>query len=136
MGDPVKVQVEGKSETQQSRASGCCSKSYERPVLIHTHLWKLVAGLLHTKSKYTYFLPHYQFIFENKILCLSIQTLHTWFPFISICVILFLDIGMQVGGRARESPETGDPVRATKTVCCTIRISLNYRGHGDPLKNY
>jgi hypothetical protein len=33
-------------------------------------------------------------------------------------------------------PETGDPVRATKTVCCTIRISLNYRGHGDPLKNY
>jgi hypothetical protein len=105
-------------------------------VLIHTHLWKLAAGLLHTKSKYTDFLPHYQFIFENKILCLSIQTLHTWFPLISICVILFLDIGMQVGGRARESLETGDPVRATKTVCCTIRISLNYRGHGDPLKNY
>ncbi|KAH9571892.1 hypothetical protein CY35_02G116800 [Sphagnum magellanicum] len=35
-----------------------------------------------------------------------------------------------VGGRARESPETGDPVRATKTICSTIRISLNYRGHG------
>jgi hypothetical protein len=43
---------------------------------------------------------------------------------------------MQVGGRVRESPETGDPVRATKTVCWTIRISLNYRGHGDSLKNY
>jgi hypothetical protein len=64
------------------------------------------------------------------------KSLHTWFPLISICVILFLDIGMQVGGRAKESPETGDPVRATKTVCCTIRISLNYKGHGDPLKNY
>jgi hypothetical protein len=111
-------------------------KLYERPVLIHTHSWKLAAGLLHTKSKYTDFLPHYQFIFENKILCLSIQTLHTWFPLISICVILFLDIGMQVGGRARESPKTGDSVRATKIVCCTIRISLTYRGHGDPLKNY
>ncbi|CAM6079622.1 unnamed protein product [Sphagnum tenellum] len=34
----------GKSETQQLRASGCCSKSYERPMLIHTHSWKLVAG--------------------------------------------------------------------------------------------
>ncbi len=33
---------------------------------------------------------------------------------------------MQVGGRARESPETGDPVWATKTVCCTIQFSLNY----------
>jgi hypothetical protein len=64
------------------------------------------------------------------------KSLHTWFPLISICVILFLDIGMQVGGRAREFPETGDPVRAIKTVCCTIRISLNYKGHGDPLKNY
>jgi hypothetical protein len=37
-------------------------------VLIHTHSWKLAAGLLHTKSKYTDFLPHYQFIFENKML--------------------------------------------------------------------
>ncbi len=43
---------------------------------------------------------------------------------------------MQVGGRAKESPETGDPVRATKTVYYIIQISLNYRGHGDPLKNY
>ncbi|KAH8932535.1 hypothetical protein BDL97_19G078400 [Sphagnum fallax] len=34
----------GKSETQQSRASGCCSKSYKRPMLIHTHSWKLAAG--------------------------------------------------------------------------------------------
>jgi hypothetical protein len=54
------------------------------------------------------------------------KSLHTWFPLISICVILFLDIGMQVGGRARESPKTGDPIRATKIVCCTIRISLNF----------
>jgi hypothetical protein len=38
------------------------------------------------------------------------KSLHTWFPLISICVILFLDIGMQVGGRARKSPEIDDPV--------------------------
>jgi hypothetical protein len=80
-------------------------------VIIHAHLWKLAAGFLHTKSKYTDFLPHYQFIFENKILCLSpYKSLHTLFPLISIYVILFLDFGMQVGGRAREPPETGDPV--------------------------
>ncbi|CAK9864822.1 unnamed protein product [Sphagnum jensenii] len=34
----------GKNKTQQSRANGCCSKSYERPVLIHIHSWKLAAG--------------------------------------------------------------------------------------------
>jgi hypothetical protein len=68
-----KCRWKGRSEAQQSRRSGCCLKSYERLVIIQAHLWKLAAGFLHTKSQYTDFLPHYQFTFENKILCLSIQ---------------------------------------------------------------
>jgi hypothetical protein len=69
----LKCRLKGKSEGQQSRGSGCCLKSYERLVIILAHLWKLAAGFLHTKFEYTDFLPHYQFTFENKILCLSIQ---------------------------------------------------------------
>jgi hypothetical protein len=80
-------------------------------VIIHAHSWKLAAGLSYTQNPSTkIFFPISNSSLKTKYYVSPYKSLHSWFPLISIYVILFLDIGMQVGGRARESPETGDPV--------------------------
>jgi hypothetical protein len=137
MGDPVKVQVEGKKRNAIIESQWVLLKKLRKAhVNSHTLMETCCKSFTHKIQVHRFFFPIINSSLKTKYYVSPYKSLHTWFPLISICVILFLDIRMQVGGRVRESPKTGDPVRATKTVCCTIRISLNYRGHGDPLKNY
>jgi hypothetical protein len=90
MGDPVKVQVEGKKRNSTIEGQRVLLKKL-RKARVNSHTHGNLLQVFYTQNPSTQiFFPIINSSLKTKYYVSPYKSLHIWFPLISICVILFL----------------------------------------------